>query len=69
MLRFNEILKIINKNERLSWTEIAYSCDYSDQSHFIKEFTLFSGFNPLKFIKMDFPKDFYKQLKIKAGSQ
>ncbi|MBK7787323.1 MAG: AraC family transcriptional regulator [Saprospiraceae bacterium] len=57
ILRFNEILKIINKNERLSWTEIAYSCDYSDQSHFIKEFTLFSGFNPLKFIKMDFPKE------------
>lgn len=57
ILRFNEILKIINKNESLSWTEVAYSCDYSDQSHFIKEFTLFSGFNPLKFIKMDFPKE------------
>lgn len=57
ILRFNEILKIINKNESLSWTEVAYSCDYSDQSHFIKEFALFSGFNPLKFIKMDFPKE------------
>lgn len=57
ILRFNEILKKINEKEVVSWTEIAYSCDYSDQSHFIKEFTLFSGFNPLKFIKMDFPKE------------
>ena len=57
ILRFNEILKRMNEKEVLSWTEIAYSCDYSDQSHFIKEFTLFSGFNPVKFIKMDFPKE------------
>ncbi|MBK8449547.1 MAG: helix-turn-helix transcriptional regulator [Saprospiraceae bacterium] len=57
ILRFNEILKIINKNERLPWTEVAYSCDYSDQSHFIKEFFLFSGFNPKEFIKMEFPKE------------
>lgn len=57
ILRFNEILKKINEKEVLSWTEIAYSCDYSDQSHFIKEFSLFSGFNPMKFIKMDFPRE------------
>jgi AraC-like DNA-binding protein len=57
ILRFNEILKKINEKEVISWTEIAYSCDYSDQSHFIKEFTLFSGFNPMKFINMDFPKE------------
>lgn len=57
ILRFNEILKLINKNEKITWTEVAYSCDYSDQSHFIKEFFLFSGFNPQEFIKMDFNKD------------
>ncbi|MBK8819809.1 MAG: AraC family transcriptional regulator [Saprospiraceae bacterium] len=57
ILRFNEILKKINQKEKLSWASIAYSCDYSDQSHFIKEFYLFSGFNPQEFIKMDFPKE------------
>ncbi len=57
ILRFNEILKKVNENENISWTDIAYSCDYSDQSHFIKEFFLFSGFNPQEFIKMDFNKD------------
>ncbi|MFZ1422315.1 MAG: hypothetical protein WAS55_00710 [Saprospiraceae bacterium] len=30
ILRFNEILKIIYKNERMPWIEVAYSCDYSD---------------------------------------
>jgi AraC-like DNA-binding protein len=57
ILRFNEILKIINKNEKLSWSEIAFSCDYSDQSHFIKEFFLFSGFNPQEYLKMEFTKE------------
>ena len=57
ILRFNEILKKINQKEKISWTDIAYSCDYSDQSHFIKEFFLFSGFNPQEFIKMEFAKE------------
>ncbi len=57
ILRFNEILKKIKQKEKVSWTDVVYSCDYSDQSHFIKEFFLFSGFNPQEFIKMDFAKD------------
>ena len=57
ILRFNEILKKVTANEKISWADVAYSCDYSDQSHFIKEFFLFSGFNPQEFIKMDFNKD------------
>lgn len=50
ILRFNELLQRIQKKEKISWTEIAYSCGYSDQSHFIKEFKHFSGFNPKEFI-------------------
>ncbi len=57
ILRFNEILKKIHQKEKVPWTEIAYSCDYSDQSHFIKEFFLFSGFNPQEFIKMEFTRE------------
>lgn len=57
ILRFNEILKKINEKEKLSWTDVAYSCDYSDQSHFIKEFFHFSGFNPKEFLKMEFTKE------------
>lgn len=57
ILRFNEILKKVNEKEKISWTDVAYSCDYSDQSHFIKEFFLFSGFNPREFMKMEYPKE------------
>ena len=56
ILRFNDILKQISTKEKISWSDITYSCDYSDQSHFIKEFFHFSGFNPQEFIKQDFSK-------------
>lgn len=50
ILRFNEILQRIQNKEQIAWTDISYSCGYSDQSHFIKEFKHFSGFNPSEFI-------------------
>ncbi len=57
ILRFNEILQQINKQEQVSWTQIAYQCGFSDQSHFIKEFKHFSGFNPMEFMKQDLNQD------------
>lgn len=57
IFRFNEILKQIQNKQQLKWTDIAYEFDYSDQSHFIKEFKEFSGFNPQEFINADFHKD------------
>lgn len=57
ILRFNDILKLIQEKEQITWTDVAYSCGYSDQSHFIKEFKHFSGFNPREFIKEEFNKD------------
>ena len=54
IFRFNEILKRIQNKQHLVWTQIAYEFGYSDQSHFIKEF---SGFNPQEFINSDFHKD------------
>ena len=57
IVRFNEILHNIHTQEVVSGADLAYSCGYSDQSHFIKEFCLFSGFNPREFVKKAFPKD------------
>lgn len=54
ILRFNEILQLIKNNEKIAWSQIAYQCNYSDQSHFIKEFKHFSGFNPKEFIEQEF---------------
>lgn len=52
--RFNEVLQEIHTKQCISWSQIAYQFGYSDQSHFIKEFNEFSGFNPQKFIVSDF---------------
>jgi AraC-like DNA-binding protein len=57
ILRFNEIFHRIQKKEKIVWANIAYQCGYSDQSHFIKEFKRFSGFNPREFIDQWFPMD------------
>jgi len=57
ILRFNEILQQIHKSEKIEWSQIAYQCEYADQSHFIKEFKHFSGINPQKFIQQDFHKE------------
>ena len=57
ILRFNEILQLIHRSEDIEWSQVAYQCEFSDQSHFIKEFRHFSGFNPQKFIRQDFHKD------------
>ena len=46
IVRFNEILIKIQKDEKLSWTEISYDCGFYDQAHFIKEFQHFCGVNP-----------------------
>ena len=53
IFRFNEILQRIHQKEIISWTDIAYQFAYTDQSHFIKEFKEFSGFNPTEFLKSD----------------
>ena len=54
ILRFNDILNQINRNRHIKWSDIAYQTGFSDQSHFIKEFKHFSGFNPNEFIEKDF---------------
>lgn len=54
ILRFNEILQQIYKAEKIEWSQVAYQCEFADQSHFIKEFKYFAGINPQKFIQNKF---------------
>lgn len=51
IFRFNTLLANINQKENLVWSDIVYETGYTDQSHFIKEFQEFCGFNPSKFIQ------------------
>jgi AraC-like DNA-binding protein len=50
VLRFNEIISAIHKQEKVEWAQIALGCGYYDQAHFIKEFKRFCGINPSDFI-------------------
>ncbi len=51
IFRFNTLLAVIKQKKEIVWTDIVYETGYTDQSHFIKEFKEFSGFNPSHFIK------------------
>lgn len=57
ILRFQEIFQEMQKEIGVPWPQIAYQCGFSDQSHFIKEFKHFSGFNPTEFILQDYGSD------------
>ncbi|MEQ8275436.1 MAG: AraC family transcriptional regulator [Deltaproteobacteria bacterium] len=54
VLRFNDVLAQMKERRTMSWADIAYRCGYADQSHFIREFKKFSGFNPTGFIERGF---------------
>lgn len=57
IVKFNEILGMIQKKEPITWTQLTYDYGFSDQSHFIKTFKHFSGFSPREFIFEEFPQD------------
>lgn len=45
IVRLNYIFKLVNEKKE-NWTALAYEAAYFDQSHFIKDFKLFTGENP-----------------------
>lgn len=49
-IRFQRVLAEIEKSRKIQWTDLAYSCGYYDQAHFIKEFRHFSGLNPTAYL-------------------
>lgn len=44
--RFQEAVRLIGSGQPVNWSEIAWSCGYYDQAHFIHDFRAFSGLNP-----------------------
>ncbi|WP_082632422.1 AraC family transcriptional regulator [Algoriphagus resistens] len=53
LYRFEEILNKIRNNHIDSFTGLAYEFGYADQSHFCKEFKMFTGQTPQEFVKAD----------------
>jgi len=48
--RFQEVLARIQAAERVNWLDLAYSCGYYDQAHFIRDFQAFAGMNPSAYV-------------------
>lgn len=44
--RFQKTLRQIRGTQQVDWTDLALSCGYFDQAHFIHDFRAFSGINP-----------------------
>lgn len=49
--RFQEALQRIKSGGQVEWAEIALSCGYFDQAHFIHDFQAFSGLSPSTYFK------------------
>lgn len=48
--RFQEVLRRLWKKQQVDWVDIALSCGYYDQAHFINDFKAFSGLNPTAYL-------------------
>ncbi len=55
VLRFQEVLCLIENGQRISWADLALSCGYFDQAHFIHDFQAFSGLRPQAYLTQRSP--------------
>ena len=44
--RFQEVLRLIRAGKQVEWADMAVSCGYFDQAHFVHDFRAFSGITP-----------------------
>jgi AraC-like DNA-binding protein len=51
IVRFNRVLNELESQRTINWTTLSHDCGYYDQSHFIREFNQFAGFNPGEYLR------------------
>ena len=51
VIRFQKAIQQIEQQNSVDWSAIAFDCGFYDQSHFISDFKLFSGFTPTEYIR------------------
>ena len=44
--KFIKVIELIQQKNQVNWPEIAFECNYYDQSHLINDFKGFSGLSP-----------------------
>jgi len=55
VLRFQDTLRLIENNQQISWADLALSCGYFDQAHFIHDFQAFSNLTPQAYLAQRSP--------------
>ena len=50
--RFQEVLRLVSREEPVDWVDIALACGYFDQAHFIHDFRAFSGLTPSTYLAL-----------------
>jgi AraC-like DNA-binding protein len=55
VLRFQDVLSLIEKGQPISWADLALDCGYFDQAHFIHDFQAFSGLTPQAYLAQRSP--------------
>jgi len=48
--RFQQVIQRIGAGKSIDWADVALSCGYFDQAHFIHDFRAFSGINPSAYL-------------------
>ncbi len=62
IIRFQHAIFSYQNNPSVNFTELAYTCGYFDQSHFIHEFKTFTGLTPTELFKSCQPySDYFSQ--------
>ena len=50
VLRFQDVLSLIEQGQPIGWADLALDCGYFDQAHFIHDFQAFSGLTPQAYL-------------------
>ena len=50
IVKFQQVLNQINPTVPIDWSQIAYDCQYYDQSHFNRDFASFTGMSPTRYV-------------------
>jgi AraC-like DNA-binding protein len=55
--RFQEVLGRIRSRKSVNWADVACSCGYFDQAHFVNDFIAFAGLNPTAYLDRRLEED------------
>ena len=63
IVRMQRALFLLQRNPSVPFARLAYECGFSDQSHMIKEFKLFSGYTPVEYLSVCAPySDYFSEI-------